>query len=130
MGERLALYVYDGKEGVWLYDKWGGEWVAVNELVTDMLQKEVRSVKRFMEIYKQFDKADVEELAKRGAIEYLAIIDLKKKSLIYISWFDKDMDEKVLEYIKKYGKDPLKWKIELSEVVTGLKIELEDVYEF
>ena len=130
VGERLALYIWDGKEGIWLYDKWGGEWFAVKELVANMLQKRVSSVKEFMERYKQFDKADIEELAKKGAIEYLAIVDLERKMLTYIEWFERDMDEAVLGYVQKYGKNPMRWEICFSEVITGLRIRLEDVYEF
>jgi len=100
VGERLALYIWDGKEGVWLYDKWSGEWFAVKELVVDMLQKGISSVKEFVETYKQFDRVDIEELAKKGAIEYLAIVDLERKMLTYIEWFERDMDEAVLEYVR------------------------------
>ena len=129
MGERLVVYVWDGENGGWFYNKWGGYWDVVQEYIEDIIKHKVNRLNEFEKRFASFSKISLEEAIEKNRIEYFAIINLKEQWVLYVSWFRDGRNEEIVKkYFEKYGNCAVKWNIDMvSDVEVGWKTTFEEI---
>jgi len=125
MGERLVVYVWDGKNGEWFYNKWGGHWDTIQGYINNITKHKINSIDEFT----SFDRISIEEAIEKERIEYFAIIDLKEQWILYIPWFKNGENERIVKkYLEKYGDCAMNWNIDMVlDVEIGWKITFEEI---